>query len=198
MSIKYTLTLSINHKSCCILLTWRGHSKCRGMDVVRQIQPPSSKGHKFILAATDYFSKWAEVVPLKEVKAENVENFIRTHLIYRFGIPSRIMSDNGSPFKNALIEKLCAKFKIKHNFSTAYNTAANGQAEAFNKTLCKLLKKVVTKNKRDWHDKLLEALWAYRTTTCTPTGMTPYSLVFGGEAILPIEVQIPSLEGCYS
>lgn len=132
-------------------------------------------------------------MPLKEVKAENVENFIRTHLIYRFGIPSRIMSDNGSPFKNALIEKLCAKFKIKHNFSTAYNTAANGQAEAFNKTLCKLLKKVVTKNKRDWHDKLLEALWAYRTTTCTPTGMTPYSLVFGGEAILPIEVQIPSL-----
>jgi hypothetical protein len=164
-----------------------------GMDIVGPINPPSSKGHKFILAATDYFSKWAELVPLKEDKAENVEHFIRTHLIYRYGVPSRIMSDNGTPFKNKHVDKLCSKFKINHFYSTAYNPAANGQAEAFNKTLCKLLKKVVSKNKREWHEKLLEALWAYRTTTRTPTGMTPYSLVFGGEAVLPLEVQITSL-----
>jgi hypothetical protein len=55
--------------------------KMWGMDVVGPIHPPSSKGHKFILATTDYFSKWEEVA-LKEVKAENVENFIRTNLIY--------------------------------------------------------------------------------------------------------------------
>jgi hypothetical protein len=164
-----------------------------GMDIVGPITPPSSKGHKFILAATDYFSKWAELTPLKEDKAENVEHFIRTQLIYRFGVPSRIMSDNGTPFKNKQVDKLCSKFKINHYYSTAYNPAANGQAEAFNKTLCKLLKKVVSKNKREWHEKLLEALWAYRTTTRTPTGMTPYSLVFGGEAVLPLEVQITSL-----
>lgn len=46
-----------------------------GMDVVRPIYPPSSEGHKFILVAADYFSKWAEAVPLKEVKAENIEDF---------------------------------------------------------------------------------------------------------------------------
>ena len=164
-----------------------------GMDIVGPINPPSSKGHKFILAATDYFSKWAELIPLKEDKGEHVEHFIRTHLIYRFGVPSRIMSDNGGPFKNKHVDKLCSKFKIIHHYSTAYNPAANGQAEAFNKTLCKLLKKVVSRNKREWHEKLLEALWAYRTTTRTPTGMTPYSLVFGGEAVLPLEVQITSL-----
>jgi ribonuclease HI len=164
-----------------------------GMDVVGPINPPSSKGHKFILAATDYFSKWAEAVPLKEVKAENVEDFIRTNLIYRFGVPARIISDNGPSFRNKYLEKMCAKFKIKHHFSTGYNPAANGQAEAFNKVLCKLLKKVVSQNKRNWHEKLLESLWAYRTTTRTATGMTPYSLVYGGEAVLPLEVQIASL-----
>lgn len=52
----------------------------------------------------------------------------------------------------------------------------NGLAEAFNKTLGK---NIVSKNKRDWHDKLYEALWAYRTSVRTPTQMTPYSLVFG-------------------
>jgi hypothetical protein len=47
-----------------------------GMDVVGPIHPPSAKGHRFILAATDYFSKCSKVVTLKEVKAENVEDFI--------------------------------------------------------------------------------------------------------------------------
>jgi hypothetical protein len=113
-----------------------------GMDVVGLINPPSSKGHKFILGAT-------EVVPLKEVKAENVEDFIRTNMIYRFGVLARIISDNGPSFRNKHLEKMCAKFRIKHHFSTGYNPAANGQAEAFNKVLCKLLKKIVSQNKRN-------------------------------------------------
>jgi transposase InsO family protein len=88
-------------------------------------------------------------VPLKEVKAENVEDFIRTNMIYRFGVLARIISDNGPSFRNKHLEKMCAKFRIKHHFSTGYNPAANGQAEAFNKVLCKLLKKIVSQNKRN-------------------------------------------------
>jgi hypothetical protein len=56
-----------------------------------------------------------------------------------------------------------------------------------------LLKKVVSQNKKQWHEKLLNNVWAYRTTTRTSTGMTHYSLVYGGEAVLPLEVQITSL-----
>ena len=74
-----------------------------------------------------------------------------------------------------------------------YNAPANGLAEAFNKTLCNLLKKVVGKSKRDWHERAEEALWAYRTTYQTPTQATPYSLVYRVEAVLPLERQIPSL-----
>jgi IS30 family transposase len=128
------------------------------MDIVGPILAPSSKGHRFIIATTDYFSKWSEVVTLKEVKAENVEDFIRKNLIYRFGVPSRIISDNGTSFKNKQLEKLFSKFKIKHHFSTAYNPSTNGQAEAFNKVLCKLLKKVLSQNKKQWHEKLLNAM----------------------------------------
>ncbi|KAL0307750.1 UNVERIFIED_CONTAM: hypothetical protein Sangu_3013300 [Sesamum angustifolium] len=74
-----------------------------------------------------------------------------------------------------------------------YYVAANGLAEAFNKTLCNLLKKVVAKSKRDWHERIGEALWAYRTTVRTPTQATPYALVYGVEAVLPLEQRIPSL-----
>ncbi|KAL0416098.1 UNVERIFIED_CONTAM: hypothetical protein Slati_3441700 [Sesamum latifolium] len=153
----------------------------------------SSGGHLYILAATDYFSKWAEAVPLKEVKKKNVADFILTNIIYRYGVPRYIITDNGKPFCNSLIDKLCQKFGFKQKNFSMYYAAANGLAEAFNKFLCSLLKKVVTKSKRDWHERIGEALWAYRTTVRTPTQSTPYALVYGVEAVLPLEQQIPSL-----
>ncbi|XP_008463403.1 uncharacterized protein LOC103501574 [Cucumis melo] len=118
-----------------------------GLDLVGPITPKSSAGHPYILVGTDYFSKWAEVVPLREAKKENIVNFVQTHIIYRYGIPHRIVTDNGRQFANTLMDKLCEKFNFKQYKTSMYNAAANGLAEAFNKTLCSLLKKVVSKTK---------------------------------------------------
>ncbi|KAL0458498.1 UNVERIFIED_CONTAM: hypothetical protein Slati_0477000 [Sesamum latifolium] len=71
-----------------------------GLDVVGPINPKSSVGHIYILAATDYFSKWAKVVPLKEVKKETVVDFIRINIIFRYGVPRYIITDNGKSFYN--------------------------------------------------------------------------------------------------
>jgi len=78
-----------------------------------------------------------------------------------------------------------------------YDTPANGLMEAFNKTLCNLLKKVVAKSKRDWHERLGEALWAYRTAYKTPTQSTPFALVYGVKVMLPIELQNPIILHCH-
>ena len=102
----------------------------------------------YILAVTDYFSKWVEVVlPLREVKKETVVNFIQTHLIYQYGVPRYIITDNGKPFYNRLMKELCEKFGFKQYNSSMYNTPTNGLAKAFNKTLSSLLKKVESKTK---------------------------------------------------
>ncbi|XP_038902490.1 uncharacterized protein LOC120089148 [Benincasa hispida] len=114
-------------------------------------------------------------------------DFIRTHIIYRYSISHRIVTDNGIQFSNSWMDRLCGKYKFKQYKSSIYNVAANGLAEAFNKTLCNLLKKIVSKSKKDWQKKIGEALWAYRTTHHTPIGVTPYSLVYGVEAFLPLE-----------
>ena len=164
-----------------------------GLDVVGPLTPKSSDGHSYILAATDYFSKWAEAAVFREVKKETVVNFIKRNIIFRYGVPRYIITDNGKEFYNKLMDKLCNDFGFKQHNSSMYNAPANGLAEAFNKTLCNLLKKVVGKSKRDWHERAEEALWAYRTTYRTPTQATPYSLVYGVEAVLPLERQIPSL-----
>ena len=123
------------------------------------------------------------------MKKETVATYIKTNIIYRYDVSHCIIMDNGKQFD---ISKLCAQLDFKHHFS-AYHALANGLAEAFNKTLCNLLKKVANRSKKDWSEKIGEALWAYRTTFRTPTQATPYLLVYGVEVVLPLERQIPSL-----
>ena len=58
-----------------------------GLDFIGQINPPSSKGHRFVLVATDCFAKWTETVPLKNMTHKEVIEFIIEHIIHKFGIP---------------------------------------------------------------------------------------------------------------
>ncbi|KAG9457463.1 hypothetical protein H6P81_001971 [Aristolochia fimbriata] len=150
-----------------------------GMDIIGPINPKSSANHQYILAATDYFSKWAEAAAYKETKAATVVDFIRTQIVYRYGVPRYIMTDNGTPFRNKTMDNFCEKFGIRQRTSTAYNPAANGLAEAFNKTLCKILKKTVAGNKKDWHERRKSTV-GIQDYVRTPTESTPYSLVWRG------------------
>jgi len=74
-----------------------------GMDVIGLISPSTSRGHRFIFAIMDYFSKWAEAVPLKQVKTPNVIKFIKHHVLYHFGVPRRIVHNNGPPIHQTSI-----------------------------------------------------------------------------------------------
>ncbi|KAL6341795.1 hypothetical protein AAG906_038039 [Vitis piasezkii] len=91
------------------------------------------------------------------------------------------------------MSNLCERFGFKQHNSLMYNALDNGLVEPFNKTFCNLLKKIVDKLKRNWHERVGEALWAYRTTYRTPTQATPYSLVYGVEVVLSLKCQILSL-----
>ena len=73
------------------------------------------------------------------------------------------------------MNKICDILDFKQRKSSMYHAAANCLAEAFYKTICNLLKKVVSKSKRDWNETMKEALWAYRMAYLTPTQATPYS-----------------------
>jgi len=164
-----------------------------GLDLVGKIHPSSSNNHKFIITAIEYFMKWIEAVPLTNVIGKHISSFILNYIICSYGIPLSIVTDNGRPFKNQDVKELCDKFHIQHRFSTPYYPQGNDQAEASNKTIMKILKKTVDDVGRDWHIQLNPALWAYRIGIRTPTSVKPYSLVYGSEAILPIEVELPSL-----
>ncbi|XP_015165068.1 uncharacterized protein K02A2.6-like [Solanum tuberosum] len=163
-----------------------------GMDVIGPIEPVASNGHRFILVAIDYFTKWVEPTSYKSVTKKVVADFVRNNLICRFGVPEFIITDNGANLNSHLMREICEQFKITHRNSTAYRPQMNGAVEAANKNNKKILRKMIN-NRRGWYEMLPYALLGYRTTVRTSVGATPYLLVYGIEAVIPAEVEIPSL-----
>jgi hypothetical protein len=159
-----------------------------GMDMIGKINPPSSRGHQFILAIADYFTKWVEAVPMKSVTSRDVINFVKEHVIHRFGIPQTITTDGGSVFISDEFKKFTADMGIKLIRSSPYYAQANGQAEASNQSLIKLIKRKIDEYPRRWHEVLSEALWAYRVSCHGATRTSPYHLVYGQKAVLPWEI----------
>uniref|UniRef100_A0A2N9GRM0 Integrase catalytic domain-containing protein n=1 Tax=Fagus sylvatica TaxID=28930 RepID=A0A2N9GRM0_FAGSY len=162
-----------------------------GLDLIGPINP-SSGGYIWILVATEYFSKWVEAIPLRKATGAAVANFIREHIITRFGIPHKIISDNGTPFVNKNVKEVLEHYRIKHRRSTPYYPQGNGQAEATNRMLLRILSKMVFDYGKGWNSHLADTLWAYRGSTKTATGFTPFSLVYGTDAISPTELLVPS------
>ena len=128
------------------------------MDFIGQINPPSSKGHHFVLVATDYFTKWTEAVPLKNMTHREVIEFITEHIIHRFDIPQTLATDQDSSFISKEVRAFAESYKIKLLNSSPYYAQANEQAESSNKILIKLIKKKIEENPRRWHEVLSEAL----------------------------------------
>ena len=100
---------------------------------------PSSYGHKYILLAVDYVSKWVEAISTITCDAKVVLHFIRSNIFSRFGTPREVISDEGSHFCNKLYASLLAKYGVKHWVSLAYHPQSNGQAEVSNREIKKIL-----------------------------------------------------------
>jgi hypothetical protein len=118
-----------------------------GVDLIGQINPPSSKGHKFVLLATDYFTKWAEAIPLKKVTSENMVEFVKEHIIYRFGIPQTITTDQGTQFRSSEFREFAESMGIKLLNSSPYYAQ---QAEASNKIMIKIIQKKIDHKQKRW------------------------------------------------
>eukprot|EP00253_Pinus_taeda_P022991 PITA_22991 len=164
-----------------------------GIDYVT-CNPRSAGGHGFIIVAVDYFTKWAEAMPTLNEDGHTAVQFLFNHVISRFGVPQAIVTDHGKHFRNHMMTELITQMGLKHDSSTPYYPQSNGQVEAINKILVTMLQRTIGVHKSNWHLMLFPVLWAYRTFVKDATGFTPFQLVYGLEATLPIECEIPSLK----
>ena len=163
-----------------------------GMDIVGPL-PAAPAQKKFLLVATDYFSKWVEAETYTSIKDKDVTKFVWKNIICHFEIPQTIIADNGPQFDSIAFRNFCSELNIRNSYSTPHYPQSNGKAEATNKTLITALKKRLEQAKGKWVEELPGVLWAYRTTPGRPTGNTPFSLAYGMDAVIPTEIGLPTI-----
>eukprot|EP00253_Pinus_taeda_P020814 PITA_20814 len=170
------------------------HFQQWGLDFIGEIHPSSLGQHKWILTATDYFTKWVEVIPCRQANDSTIIQFLESNILSKFGCPEKIITDNVAAFKSKKIINFCHKFHITLGHSTAYYPQGNVLAESSNKSLINIIKKLLEENKKNWHRKLTNALWADKLSTKKSIGMSPYELVYGMEAKFPSSSGIPTIK----
>ncbi|KAL2237688.1 UNVERIFIED_CONTAM: hypothetical protein Sindi_0960500 [Sesamum indicum] len=132
-----------------------------GMDLVGPF-PQAAGQRKFLIVAVDYFTKWVEAEPLAKILEKE--------------------------FSGNKLKDWCKGLGIKQFFTLVSNPQANGQTEVTNRMILQHLKTRLGNAKRAWVDELPSVLWAYRTTSRTPIGESPFNLTYGTNAVVPAEI----------
>jgi hypothetical protein len=153
-----------------------------GLDFIGEIHPSSSRQHRWILTATDYFTKWIEAIPTRSASHKVIIDFIE-NIIARFGCPNMIFTDNLASFKVEPLIQFCEQFGIALIHSTPYYPQGNGLAKSSNESLIKIIKRLLEDKKKAWDSKLKFSLCANRVTMKRSFGVSPFHLMYGIEAI---------------
>jgi len=91
--------------------------------------------------------------------------FLQENIFARYGMPRSIIREQGTHFDNKSFDALLKRYSIIHRLATLYHSHTSGQVEVSNKQIKKILEKTVSKNRKDWANKLIDSLWA----NCMPS-----------------------------
>ncbi|KAL5517688.1 hypothetical protein EMCRGX_G003286 [Ephydatia muelleri] len=158
-----------------------------GIDFVGPISPKTTSGNSYILTLRDYFTKWVEAVALPTKEASGIASSL-FKIFMKMGLPAVITTDQGSEFKNQLNDEMMKILNIKHHLITAYHPQSNGLVERFNQSLQNMLRKYMQEKKEKWDDYLDTCTFAYNTSRHESTKFTPFEIMFGRKAILPLDL----------
>ena len=145
-----------------------------GLDFIGEINPTSSGQYRWILTTTDYFTKWVEVVPTIQATDVVIIEFLSSNIIFRFGCPRKIVTDNAKAFTSTKLVKFYSDYNIILSHSTAYYPQGNGLVESSNKSLVRIIKKLLEDNKKAWHSKLKFSLLTDMVSTKKSIGISPF------------------------
>ncbi|GKB22592.1 reverse transcriptase domain-containing protein [Tanacetum coccineum] len=161
------------------------------IDIISPL-PEAPGKMKFLIVAIDYFTKWVEAKPLTSITRKHVKRFVWEHIVCRFRIPQMVVSDNEKQFEERVFPQFCENLKIKQTFNFVYHPKSRRLTKVTNKEIIKGMEKRLGRAHKGWVEELLQLLWAHRTSPKGSNGETLFSLTYETEAMLPMEISIPT------
>ena len=155
------------------------------IDLVTECET-STSGNKHILTVIDHLTGWPKAFPIPDKSADTtvstfVNKYLPVHMFLR-----HILSDNGTEFKNNLMDQVLKQLGIEQIFSASYHPQSNGKLEVFHKYLKPTLKKLCEKDPSNWDQYLNQVLASYRVTPNLATTEIPFFSVYGRDPNLPL------------
>jgi transposase InsO family protein len=152
--------------------------------------------YRYLYVAIDKFTKWMKANPMIKINKQFTVKFIKS-VVYSFGVPNKIITDNGSQFTSGTFQGYYEDHGIQICYAFVAYPESNGQVKRANAEILKCLKTCtydgLKKHGKKWIDELSCALWGNWTSPSRATGEMPFFLVYEAEAILPLEVTMGSL-----
>lgn len=149
---------------------------------------PDSSGYENILVVTDHFTKYAQAFPTRNQKTSTVAKILWENVFIHYGFCRVLHSDQGRDFEAKLIKELCKMTNIKKTHCSPYHPLGNSQVERFNRTLLNMLGTLSEDQKRSWRKYVPELVHAYNCSRHDSTGVSPFYMMFGRNARLPVDI----------
>ena len=154
--------------------------------------PLTPNGNSYLLVASDYFTRWVEAYPIPNQEAVTIAQKLTSELFFRFSLPDQLHSDQGRQFESVLIAEICKLLQIHKSRTTAYHPQGDGLVERFNRTLLDMLATTIKDYPGSWEDHVRAVCMAYNTSVQPTTGFTPFYLMFGRQARIPVDIMYGS------
>lgn len=149
---------------------------------------PDSCNTENVLVITDHYTRYAQAFSTRDQKATTVAKVLLEKYFVHYGLPKRMHSDQGRDFESRLIHELLSSLGVEKSRTTPYHPQGDPQPERFNRTLLDMLGTLEPKEKRNWSKHIAHLVHAYNCTPNEATGFSPYYLMFGREARMPVDL----------
>ena len=163
-----------------------GKHEMIGMDLVGPL-PATANKNKYLLVIIDYWTRWAEAVPIPNKESATVARAFVDTWVCRYGTPRVILTDQGKEFDSYLFKDCCRIMGSWKKRTTPFHARCNGLTERLNQTIERMLSAFVQENQKDWDSQVHTVMMAYRTAVQESTGVTPYAMMFGEECPVPLD-----------
>lgn len=150
--------------------------------------PLTNKKNSYLMVVGDYFTKWIDAIPIRNMKANTIAQKFVNHIVSIFGVPMQIHSDQGQTFESDVFKEMCRILGIEKTRTTPYRPQSDGMIERANRTIENMLSAFVDENQKNWDDLIPLLMLAYRSSVHESTGVSPNEMVFGHSVILPVDL----------